>query len=409
MKNIITYIAILLFNFSFYTTFSQSREHLEAQRKKLNKEIKQINTLLFNEQKKGRSALDVLNNIYRKIEVRNRLINTISSELRLLSRKIASKNIQIEKLNARLKILKKDYSDIIYKSYMSKSQQSRAMFLLSSKSFYQAYKRLKYMKQYASFRKNQGKEIITQTRVIESLKDSLSYQKRKKNRLFISVRKEISKLKADESSQEKLISLINRKEYKYKRELINKVKKEKRITAKIDKIIREEIKKANRLAREKEKIKSAKKNEFILSPKARALAKKFEQNKGKLPWPVKEGIVVRKFGYQPHPTFPTITINGTGLHIVTKEKSNALAIFSGKVLNVLVGSQGKKNVLIQHGDYISSYNNLENIYVKKNDDIATGDKIGQIFTDKSSQITKLIFVLFKNTVRLNPSSWIMRR
>ena len=139
------------------------------------------------------------------------------------------------------------------------------------------------------------------------------------------------------------------------------------------------------------------------------MAAKFELNKGRLPWPVSEGIIVRKFGKQPHPSFPGITVNGTGLHIVTKEGRDAQAIFNGTVLNVLVSSEGIKNVLVQHGNYISSYNNLSKTYVGKGDTVVTGQKIGQIFTDKVSNKTKLIFVLFKNTTRLNPSSWILRR
>ena len=139
------------------------------------------------------------------------------------------------------------------------------------------------------------------------------------------------------------------------------------------------------------------------------MAAKFELNKGKLPWPVDEGLIVRRFGKQPHPTFPGITVNGTGLHIVTKTGNSAKTIFNGKVLNVLVSSEGRRNVLIQHGNYISSYNNLEKSFVKKGDAVETGQELGQIFTDKVSKKTKLIFVLFKNTTRLNPSSWILKR
>jgi septal ring factor EnvC (AmiA/AmiB activator) len=179
--------------------------------------------------------------------------------------------------------------------------------------------------------------------------------------------------------------------------------------------IKDEIDKANRLALAKAKknnvsapVKTSK-NEFFLSPEAKALAAEFEQNKGRLPWPVKEGLVVRRFGEQPHPTFPGISINGTGLHIVTSKGSNAEAIFSGEVLNILLGSGGTKNVLIRHGNYITSYNNLENTTVKKGDKIATGQIIGKIFTDKVTAKTTLIFVLFKNTTRLNPASWMLSR
>ena len=267
------------------------------------------------------------------------------------------------------------------------------------------------MKQYTSFRKKQGEEIVIQTNFVKILNDSLFYQKSVKDTLILSEKQQKEEIEEDKKNQEKLISAIKKKEVKYKRELQNKIKEEKKVTGKIDKVIKAEIAKANRIAKAKlkTKSKSVKKNEFILSPEAKALATKFELNKGKLPWPVKEGLVVRRFGKQKHPTFPGITINGTGLHIVTKQGQNAEAIFNGNVLNVLVSSGGRKNVLIQHGNYISSYNNLEKIYVKKGDKIKTGQKIGQIFTDKVSKKTKLIFVLFKNTTRLNPSSWILKR
>ena len=392
--------------------FGQTRKQLELQRKKLNKEIKQVNRLLFNEKKKGKNALEALKDINKKIEVRSELISTINAEASILSTEISVNEAKLKKLNDKLTELKRDYADMIFKSYKSKSKQSRAMFLLSSQNFYQAYKRIEYMKQYTSFRKNQGEEIVKSTDFVKKMNDSLFLQKNLKDTLILFQEQQKKQIEADKSSQEKLITSIKKKEGKYKRELQKKVKEEKRVVAKIDKIIRDEIARANRIAAEKLKLKdnskSVKKNEFILTPEAKALAVNFELNKGKLPWPVTEGIVVRKFGKQPHPSFPGITINGTGLHIVTKQGRDAKSIFNGKVLNVLVNSEGRRNVLVQHGNYISSYNNLENIYVKKGDDLKTGEKIGQIFTDKVSKKTKLVFVLFKNTTRLNPSSWILR-
>ena len=112
---------------------------------------------------------------------------------------------------------------------------------------------------------------------------------------------------------------------------------------------------------------------------------------------------------QPHPVFSGITINSTGLHFTTSNGNEAEAIFGGEVLNVLIGTGKTKNVMIRHGNYITSYKNLENSYVKKGDKIITGQKIGKIFKDKVTNKTILIFVLFKNTKRLKPSSWIMRR
>jgi septal ring factor EnvC (AmiA/AmiB activator) len=406
------FLSVFLMNI---TVFSQTRYELESKRIKYKTVIAQLNTLLFNEKKKEKNALQDLRDIKLKIDARNKLIATIDLEAKLLSRGIVANQRKINKLNKKLTDLKADYGEMIFKSYRSKSQQSRMMFLLSSQNFYQAYKRLEYMKQYTSFRKKQGEEIIVQTTVIKGLKDSLLYQKKVKDTLILSELSEKKEIEKDKSEQESLITEIKRKEGKYKKELQNNIKEDKRVAAKIDKIIKDEIDKANRLALANAKknnvsapVKTSK-NEFFLSPEAKALAAEFEQNKGRLPWPVKEGLVVRRFGEQPHPTFPGISINGTGLHIVTSKGSNAEAIFSGEVLNILLGSGGTKNVLIRHGNYITSYNNLENTTVKKGDKIATGQIIGKIFTDKVTAKTTLIFVLFKNTTRLNPASWMLSR
>ena len=406
------FLSVFLMNI---TVFSQTRYELESKRIKYKTVIAQLNTLLFNEKKKEKNALQDLRDIKLKIDARNKLIATIDLEAKLLSRGIVANQRKINKLNKKLTDLKADYGEMIFKSYRSKSQQSRMMFLLSSQNFYQAYKRLEYMKQYTSFRKKQGEEIIVQTTVIKGLKNSLLKQKKVKDTLILSELSEKKEIEKDKSEQESLITEIKRKEGKYKKELQNNIKEDKRVAAKIDKIIKDEIDKANRLALANAKknnvsapVKTSK-NEFFLSPEAKALAAEFEQNKGRLPWPVKEGLVVRRFGEQPHPTFPGISINGTGLHIVTSKGSNAEAIFSGEVLNILLGSGGTKNVLIRHGNYITSYNNLENTTVKKGDKIATGQIIGKIFTDKVTAKTTLIFVLFKNTTRLNPASWMLSR
>tara|TARA_B100000795_G_C22796321_1_gene439511 strand:+ start:227 stop:1462 length:1236 start_codon:yes stop_codon:yes gene_type:complete len=407
-KFYILFLSVFLMSFSI---FSQTKRELENQRKRYKSEIVKLNRFIFNEKKKEKNALEDLRDIKQKIDVRNQLISTINLEAKFLSREIKTNETKLKKLKKNISDLKADYSEMIYRSYKSKSQQSRTMFLLSSQNFYQAYKRLGYMKQYTSFRKKQGAEIVLQTNLIKKIKDSLVYQKQVKDTLILSEKNQKEEIETDKKKQENLIIKIKSKENKYKKDLQNKIKAEKRVANKIDKIIRDEIARANRLAKSKLNIKpkTSKKNEFILSPEAKALAAKFVLNKGLLPWPVKEGLVIRRFGKQPHPTFPGITINGTGLHIVTSNGSNAEAIYNGEVLNILLGSGGTRNVLIRHGNYITSYNNLENSFVEKGDKIVTGQKIGKIFTDKISKKTKLIFVLFKNTTRLNPASWMLKR
>lgn len=395
------FLCFFLLNNTF--VFSQTRQELEVQRKKLQSEMKQINTLLFETQTKEKGVLEDIKDINTKIVVREELIKTINLEAAILNKRVKKNQQKIDELNVQLNALKKDYADMIFKSYKSKSQQSRMMFLFSSENFYQAYKRMKYMNQYADFRKKQGEEIVIQTKIIDELNNSLLIEKQEKDTLALIQEEQKLDIEKDKKAQEDLASKIKKKERKYTRELKRKQKDERKVALKIDKLIREEIAKANAKKGRK------KSSDFILSPEAKALAARFEQNQGKLPWPVKSGIITRKFGKQRHPTLGGITINSTGLHFVTEEGAVAEAVFNGEVLNILKTAEGHRNVLVRHGNYITAYNNLGKLFVKKGQMVSTGEALGKVFTDKVTGKTKLIFVIFKNTTRLNPSSWILKR
>lgn len=396
------YISFLSFFFIGISSYGQTRKELENRRKKIKNEIKQMNSLLFNTKKKKDNALDDLKDLNQKISARERLIETIDLEAQELASEIRRNEKEIKKNNKELATLKEDYSDMVVKTYKSKSQQSKTMFLLSSKNFYQAYKRLKYMQQYSDFRKKQGEEIMSKITIIEKLNDSLTKRKKTKEALLADEKNQKNAIEKDKKNKESLVTKIKRQESKYKKSLQTKIKEEKRITARLDKLIRDAIARAN-----KNKKGAKKSSGFVLDAAEKKLLANFEQNKGSLPWPV-SGIITRKFGIQPHPTFPGIKINSPGLHIVTKAKTNAKSIFNGKVLTIQANNDGKKSVLIQHGNYISAYNNLEKVTVKKGDVVKTGDAVGTVFTDKVSGKTRLGFILYKDLTRLNPQHWIRK-
>lgn len=399
------FISILVFLFFTVSVTAQkkSRKQLEVDRNRIKKEIKMVNKLLFDAQKNEKNALEDLKDLNQKITIREKYIKTINLEVKSLSDEIIDKENDIQKLTKKLNKLKEDYATMIYKSYKSKSQQSRTMFLFSSKSFYQAYKRVKYMKQYASFRKKQGEDVAVLAKNFLQLKDSLLYQKKLKDTLLSNEEEQKLKIEDDKIDQQKLISQIKKQENKYKRELLKKEQEQKKISERIDKIIKDAIAKSNAL-------KGVKKSKgFSLTPEAKALAVRFEQNKGKLPWPVESGLIVRRFGKQPHPIYSGNFINSTGIHIATKKGSNAEAIFNGEILAIQTQSEGKKSILIRHGNYISVYNNLETVYVSNGEKVSTGQSLGKIFTDRITGKTKLIFVLSKNTTRLNPTNWILSK
>jgi len=396
-------VSIVSLFFNIGISQAQTREQLEEKSKRLKQEISKVNRLLFTEQKKEKNALEDLDDLNTKIVDRADYIKSINEEVTLLTSEIKLNEKEIAKLIKQLNALKEDYADMIFKSYKSKSKQSQLLFLMSSQSFQQAYKRLQYMKQYTTFRKKQGEEIVLQTDVVKKLNNSLLVKKQAKDILIKVETAEKQKIEIDKKNKEKLVSQIKRKERKYIREINARQKEERKITAQIDEIIKDAIAKSNAKKGNK------KATEFALTPEAKALALKFEQNKGELPWPVKHGLVVRKFGKQPHPTLRGITITSSGLHIATDKGAIAQSVFNGKVLAIQVLTGGRKAVLIQHGNYITTYNNLETLMVNKGDTVTTGQVLGKIFTNKVTGKTTLIFVLHKETERQNPSSWLLKR
>lgn len=404
MQNRVFFIAFLCFLMGF-SSVAQTRKQLEKQRKELQKEITKVNQLLFKTKKEKSNALDDLSNLKKRISVRERLIKTINLEARVLGVEIKKNEKEIVKLNKKLDYLKTDYAKMIYESYKSKSQQSRLMFLLSSQSFFQAYKRYQYMRQYTAFRKKQGEQVILKTSLIQKLNDTLIEKKRVKDKLVLSEKEQNKEIQTEKKEQERLVSVIKKKERKYRRDLKKKIRRERKLARRIDNFIKNAIVKSNA----KRKKGTKKSTGFILTPAAKALADKFEQNRGKLPWPLDKALITRRFGKQKHPTISGITINSSGLHMATEKGAEAKAIFNGEVFAILVQSEGRKSVMVKHGNYISAYNNLENIYVKKGDEVSIGEKLGKVFTNKSSGKTNLVFVLFKNARRLNPSRWILKR
>ncbi|WP_299619231.1 peptidoglycan DD-metalloendopeptidase family protein [uncultured Tenacibaculum sp.] len=382
------------------SSYAQGRKELEKRRKKINKEIKKINTLLFETKKEKTNALDDLKDLSQKITVREQLIETIRLETEELNKEIKQNEKKISSNNKELSTLKADYADMVFKSYKSKSQQSKTMFLLSSENFLQAYKRIKYIEQYKSFRKKQAQKIITKTKDIERLNDSLTKKKNQKKSLINTETTQKKRIENEKEEQEELVSKIKNQESKYKRQLNKKIREEKAVAKRIDRIIRAAIAKANKGKKGK-----AKKGEFLLTKAEKNLKAKFEQNKGSLPWPI-DGVVTRKFGVQPHPTFKSITINGTGLHIRGKKGAAAKSVFNGKVLSITKSDKGTKSVMVQHGDYITTYSNLRTVFVKNGQSVTTGTSLGTVFTNKVTGKTDLIFVLNKNTTKLDPAKWI---
>ncbi|MBC7438773.1 MAG: peptidoglycan DD-metalloendopeptidase family protein, partial [Flavobacterium sp.] len=312
-----------------------------------------------------------------------------------------------------------DYTRMIVKSYKSRSEQSRAMFLLSSENFLQTYNRAQYMKQYTSYRKIQGEEIKTKSAQLLTFNGKLEDQKTEKQKLIEEQEKERLKLEQDKKEQEILVNSIKKDKKKTLAEIKKKQQESRTIDRQIDKLIREAIVEANKKAAEANRKANPKKivtaaetkaiessTKIILTPEAKLIADNFKSNRGKLPWPVEKGTVYSGFGDQPHPVYKTLTVHNSGVDIATEDGANARAVFGGIVTKVIVLSPVNKAVFIQHGDYFTVYQNLSSVNVSKGDKVSIKQNLGKIRTNGDSGKTILKFMILQNTTPNNPSSWL---
>lgn len=372
---------------------------LEAQKKRLQKEIVQINALLKSSVKKRTNVLNEVETVQLKIDRQDALIRLTNRQINRLNQEINLNLRNIEQLRTELEKLKKDYAEMVVAARKNQSTQNRLMFLLSSESFWQAYKRMAYMKQYAAYRKKQGEQIAEKTKTLQQYTNDLVAQRKDKERLIRENREAQKALDTVRSRQNNLVQQLKRKEKSYAAQIKKKQQQQEAIDREIARLIREAIAASNKKA-------GVKTANFVLTPEAKALAASFVANKGRLPWPVEKGIVTQKFGTQRHPVVRTTTIKSNGVTLSVPQGTDARSVFEGNVLNIVQFKGSNPIVLIQHGNYITSYKNLSQLYVKKGDKVAAKQAVGQIFTNKDTGKTVLQFSLFQNTTPQNPALWL---
>ncbi len=394
----IVFIALISVCFSFAQTGEQKA--LEAKRERLQKEIKEINRLLFAERKEKGDVIDQMDALDQKINVRQELIRLTNQQSNLLNRQINVNIRTISKLREDLKLLKDDYAKLIRKSYQNKAQNNRLMFLLSSDNFYQALKRLQYMKQYAQHRKKQGESISKKTEELASLNKDLVEQRKIKEQLLVENRQAKNQLFNEIESQKKLLTSIRQNEAKYTASIEKKRREARKIDREIERLIKSAIASTNK------KSGNSSRRTFALTPEAKIVATNFSANKGKLIWPVEKGIKSQGYGLYKDKLYPGIEHRNNGVTITTDKGSQARAIFEGEVIAILSVPGGSRGVQIKHGNYISTYYNLSKLYVKKGDRVAAKEVLGDIYTSRFDGSTKLKFYLYQDSNRLNPEEWI---
>jgi septal ring factor EnvC (AmiA/AmiB activator) len=400
-------IIFLLFTLVSFSQIDKQKE-LEQQKAQIQKQLRNFQELLEVEKTKEKSTLDKIQEQQTKIRLTEQLIKTTKQQEALLAKDIAKNEKELAALAKELAALKADYAQMIIRSYETRSEQSRLMFILSSDNFLQAYKRIQYMKQYADYRKEQGEEVKEKSLVLEAKNKVLEKQKAEKEKLIKETEKEYLALEAEKKLQDALMALISKNKKKYLSDIKKKQQEISEIDKKIEKIKREIIAEANRKKALAEGKKVDEKNisstKIDLTPEGKIIAGNFKANQGKLPWPVERGTLHSRFGLQKSTIVGTLDVDNKWVDFKTESGAEAQAVFEGEVSTIMVHTPTYMFVMVRHGDYLTVYGNLDKVYVKVGDKVNLKQKLGRIHTGSSGTILR--FSISQNITTLNPEKWL---
>ena len=408
MASKLKYFSFILFIFlaigsSNANAQSQRQQELEEKRRELQQEIREITKLLFAGKKEKKSVVSAVEDINYKISVRKNLIRITNQQANLLTREINANQDKISTRRVKLKALKEAYADMIVKSYKNRARDNKLMFLLSSSSFQQAYRRLQYIKQYADYQRQQAEIIKVETKQLQLLNQDLLVQKKDKQKLVAENKAAKLILDKELKDQQAFIESIQKNLAKFSAQIKDKQKASEKLDKEIRKLIREAIAASNKKAG-----KSVKSRTFSMTPEQKVLAANFTANKGKLPWPVASGVVTMRFGTNPSPIDPSIKIKSNGVRIATNKGEPVRAVFDGVVQGIMTPKNGNNTIMIRHGNYITVYKNLSKFYVGKGDKVMTKQVLGEVITNKASGESILSFGIYKDSAIQNPSIWIYK-
>ena len=399
------------------TMFAQSNskiKELESQRGELQKQIAATETLLRTTKKDVGSQLNSLATLTSQIEERKKYIAAMNSDVNTIDREITSLQRQLNKLQADLKDKKQKYESSVQYMYKNRSIQEKLMFIFSAETLGQTYRRLRYVREYATYQRLQGEEILKKQEQIKKKQAELRQVKAAKEKLLKERESEKQKLERQEQEKKTIVANLQKKQRGLQTEIRDKRKEASRLNAQIDRLIEREIELAKKRAQAEAKKESSKASEtgkksvpvesYTMDKADRQLSGTFEKNRGALPMPITGAyIVVSHYGQYSVPGLKNVKLDNKGIDIQGKPGAQARAIFDGEV-SAVFKFNGTIGVLVRHGNYISVYCNLSSASVSKGDKVKTKQSLGPVFNDEGRAV--LHFQLRKETAKLNPEIWL---
>lgn len=397
----LTLLFILIF--SILNLQAQSLKELEKRRKQALNNLEVTNKLLNETNKSKQSSVNKINIIKQNIYERQQIISNINQELNVINLTIDTLQTKRNNLLQKLERIKVEYAALVQKTHYRTNALSYISFILSAENFNQMFRRIRYLQQFARYRKQQAQEI-EQTTILLAEKEEVLTQSREKKSEVLSIKQyENQKLESDRQKENKMLNELKTKEKKLIAQQKKQQKTANELNRKIQALIDAEIKK------EQKRNSNNKQNKIILTKEEALIAGNFEKNKGRLPWPVEKGFVSGKFGIQKHPVLEHVTTNNKGIYIQTNMGSDARAIFEGIVTQCFSVPGSNNAVIIKHGNYRTVYTNLTTLYVKEGDKVSAKQKIGKIFVDEENDNkTEMLLMLYLNTTLQNPEPWLAK-
>lgn len=396
-------LSVLIFLIIF-DVFAQKNSEFQKKREKIRKNIEFTNKILNETNKDADKSITRLKLINKKIYNREVILNNLNREIRHMTDQIDQKGDSIHIFEKQLNKLLKEYEKMVIYAYKNKTNYDKMMFIFSAQDFNQAYKRLIYLKQYVSFRKRQVELIQSTRKKLEAETNQLLENKKHKQELLNIRTKENSKLLKERQQQSRIVRHLKRKIDDLEVQLENQRKISVILDHSVSKTITEDTESKKTSKEEAKRTHKIKSDDLAFDPNG------FAKYKGKLPWPLKHGVILNYFGEHPHSFLKGVKIFNNGIDISTIKGSFAKAVYDGKVSKIVNIPGANKAVLLCHGNYYTLYSNLETVDVKVGDKLKTNEKIGKVYTDiNDNNITLLQFQIWHLNHKLNPSDWLSRQ
>ncbi|CDB50436.1 peptidase M23/M37 family putative [Parabacteroides sp. CAG:2] len=421
-----------------YGQKSAAVRQLEQQRKEALADIEETNKLLQETAQTAKTSLNRLNLLSKQILSRKKVISLLNQELDEIEKDILNIQGQLRTLKRELGDKQTNYGKSMRGLYKRHSSQDKLLFILSAESFSQSMRRMRYLREYADWQKRQANDIVEKQAEISRKQAEMEKTRAEKRTLLGTRQEESKKLESEEASQKEEVQLLNKRQKDLKADLQKKRRQAEALNRQIEKQIAEEIARAEaeakaareraereRRAREQAAAKGKpvpeSKNEpireervadtkggYAMTKAEKQLSDNFANNRGRLPYPVAgRHTIVATFGEQQHQELKYVRTSNSGIDIQTSPGADARAVFNGEVTRVFVVPGYNNSVIVRHGNYLTVYSNLSQVYVKAGDRVSTRQAIGRIYSDpEDGNSTILHFQLWKEKTKLNPQPWL---